>query len=65
MCVCVCVCGGVGVGGGGGRSVHVCVCACKITEGLSMLQCNGQLEQKSAGPSSLSVCLITAAHAPH
>lgn len=55
----------------GGCSVYmhpcVCVCvrSCKIIGGLSVFQCNGQLEQKSAGPSSLSVCLITGAHTHH
>lgn len=44
----------------GMRSVRVCVC--EITEGLAMLQCNRQLEQKSAGTFSLSVCLIIHTH---
>ena len=35
----------------------------ETTEGLWMLQCDEQLEQKSAASSSLSVCLITEAHA--
>lgn len=53
-CVCVCVEAVLSA------CIHVSVCVCEIIEGLSMLQCNGQLEQKSAGLSRLSVCLITA-----